>query len=63
MPTISEVRRGAAQQKAQQIDGALIRPVQIVENQDRGPSPQFVEHRDEDVVGLLAVVSSSLWRA
>ena len=45
----------AAQQKPEQVDGALIGPLQVVENQDRRLRSELVEHRREDVVGLIAV--------
>ena len=57
MPIMSSgVCARAAQEEPVQVDGALVGPVQIVDDQDRRLRPQLVENRTEDVVWLIAAV-------
>ncbi len=48
--------RDPAQHEPQQIDRALVGPMQVVEHENRWRRAQVVVHRGEDVVGLIASV-------
>ena len=69
-PTTSEPGDpDAAEQEAQEVDRALVGPVEVVDDEHRRVEPEVLEHGGEDLVGLAGaarasrVTSSPSWSA